>query len=119
MNPPQASRPLLSAARPRGAALGLVVACAFLLTLGGLVFVWQRYEFVRLGFEVGELRRRQSQLQERIGPLEIEVEYLSRPERIETIARGRLGMRPPLPGDVILLDRGRGAGAGAAAKARP
>jgi cell division protein FtsL len=86
--------------------LGLVVACAFLLTVAGLAFVWQRYEFVRVGFDVGALRQRQTQLQERIGPLEIEVEYLSRPERIEAIARGRLGMRPPNPADVILLDRG-------------
>jgi len=108
MSAPQASRLLLSGARPRGAALGLIVACAFLLTLGGLAFVWQRYEFVRLGFEVAALRQRQTQLQERIGPLEIEVEYLSRPERIEAIARGRLGMRPPLPADVILLQRGAG-----------
>ena len=106
MNAPQVSRPMLSGARPRGAALGMIVACAFLLTLGGLAFVWQRYEFVRLGFEVGDLRQRQTQLQERIGPLAIEVEYLSRPERIEAIARRRLGMRPPLPSDVILLERG-------------
>jgi len=110
MNAPQVSRPWITAARPRGATLALVVACASLITIGGLAFIWQRYEFVRLGFEVASLRQRQTQLLERIGPLEIEVEYLSRPERIETIARERLGMQPPKPGSVIVLQRASGEG---------
>ena len=93
-----------ASAGPRpGATLLAVVACGVLLTLGALFFVWQRYQFVRLGFEVGALRERQAELQERIEPLAVEAEYLSRPERIEALARGRLGMAPPAPAQVIVL----------------
>jgi cell division protein FtsL len=105
MSTASGARPWANGPRTRGAALGWIVACAFLLTLAALGFVWQRYEFVRAGFEVGALRQRQARLQERIAPLEIEVEYLSRPERIESIARERLGLRAPLPSELVLLER--------------
>lgn len=110
MNETGATRPRLSAVRPRGAALLAVLAGAALVTLGALFLVWQRYEFVRLGFQVGALRQRQAELEQRIRPLEVEAEYLSRPERIEAIARERLGLRPPAPGQVIVIERaGEGA----------
>jgi cell division protein FtsL len=106
MNESSAARPRLSAARPRGATLMAVLACAALVTLGAMFFVWQRYQFVSLGFAVGELRQRQAALEERIRPLQVEAEYLSRPERIEAIARERLGMRPPAPGQVVVIEPG-------------
>ena len=53
----------------RGAStLMLVVLCCAILTLGALFFVWQRYQFVRLGFEVGALREREARLRVAIGP---------------------------------------------------
>jgi cell division protein FtsL len=98
------ARRRLAGARPRGTTLLVVIGCGALLTLGALFFVWQRYQFIRLGFEVGALRQRQAELQERIEPLEVEAEYLARPERIEAIARERLGMRPPSPSQVIVIE---------------
>lgn len=80
-----------------------VVLCAAILTLGALFFLWQRYQFVRLGFTVVELRQRKAALQDAIEPLEIEVDYLSRPERIEALAIQRLRMRLPRPSDVRTL----------------
>ncbi len=88
----------------RALTLAWVVAGGLVVTLAALFFIWQRYQFVRLGFEVSGLRRQKAALEEAIEPLEIEAEYLSRLERIEALARGRLGMRPPLPSQVKLLD---------------
>ena len=105
MNGPRTAGPRFMGARARGGTLLLIVGCAALLTIGALFFVWQRYQFVRLGFEVGALRHRQAALQERIEPLEVEAQYLARPERIEAIARERLGMRPPHPEQVIEIER--------------
>ncbi len=84
----------------------LVVVCVAILTLGGLFFVWQRFQFVRLGFEVSELRQREDRLREEIAPLEVEAQYLARPERIEILAHERLGMRRPLPSQIIVLETG-------------
>jgi cell division protein FtsL len=80
-----------------------VVLCAAILTLGALFFLWQRYQFVRLGFTVAELRQQKAVLEDVIEPLQIEVEYLSRPQRIEALARERLRMRQPRPGQVRTL----------------
>lgn len=86
------------------ASVVLVVLFAALLTCGAVFFVWQRFQFIDLGFEVSSLRRQKAALEENIEPLRVEVEYLSRLERIETIARGRLGMRPTRGSQVIVLE---------------
>ena len=46
----------------------------------------------------------QARLEEVIEPLEVEVRYLSRLERIDELARTQLGMAPPLPSQVIVLE---------------
>lgn len=108
MNPATAS---LSAARARpGARTVLVVLCALVLSAGALFYLWQRYEFVRLGFAVHELWLRKAALLDRIEPLRVEMQYLSRPERIEALARDTLHMRPPAPSQVIVVE-GHGAAA--------
>ena len=104
MNDSKPGRNGASAGPRPGATLLTIVACGVLLTLGALFFVWQRFQFVRVGFEVGALRQQQVELLERIEPLAVEAEYLSRPERIDALARGRLGMAPPAPSQVIVVD---------------
>lgn len=86
------------------ASLVAVVFFAGLLSLGAVFFVWQRFQFIQLGFEVSRLRRDKAALEEKLEPLRVEVEYLSRLERIEEIARGRLGMRPPKASQVMVLE---------------
>ena len=86
-----------------GASAVLIVLCAVVIAAGGLFYLWQRYQFTRLGFEVAQLRQRKAELQEKLEPLQVEVDYLSRLERIDTLAR-ELGMRPPAPGQVIVLE---------------
>ncbi|MCH8077942.1 MAG: cell division protein FtsL [SAR324 cluster bacterium] len=95
----------LPAALRAGASLMVVVLCALVLTSGALFYLWQRYQFISLGFEVERLRAEKSRLEVEIEPLQMESDYLSRPERIEILARERLGMRPPRPGQVIVLER--------------
>jgi len=87
-----------------GAPAVLVVLCAFVIAAGGLFYLWQRFQFTKLGFEVVRLRQQKARLEERIEPLQVEVDYLSRLERIDALAREQLGMRPPAPGEVIVLE---------------
>lgn len=84
--------------------LGLMVLCAGVLTLGCVFYVWQRYQYVRLGFEVSLLSQRKQALEAQLEPMEVELQYLSRLERIETLAVKQLGMKPPQPRQVILLE---------------
>lgn len=89
----------------RASSLGVIVLFAAVLTFAGVFFVWQRYQFIRLGFEVSSLQKRIIHLEQEIEPLEIEAGYLSRLERIETLARKTLGMRPPRNSQIILMER--------------
>lgn len=83
--------------------VGLVVLCTLVLTFGAVFYIWQRYQYVRLGFEVNELRREKAQIEAVLEPLEVEAAYLSRPQRIEALARDQ-GLRPPAPEHVIVVD---------------
>jgi cell division protein FtsL len=94
----------LPAALGQASSVVLVVLCAVVLTVGAVFYLWQRYQFVHLGYEVNQLRAEKARLEEAIEPLEVEVHYLSRLERIDELARTRLGMNPPLPSQVIVLE---------------
>lgn len=87
-----------------GPRMVLVVLCAVVITVGAVFFLWQRYQFVRLGYEVNRLRAEKARLEEAIEPLEVEVRYLSRLERIDRLAREELGMHPPAPSQVIVVE---------------
>ena len=103
MKPPPSPRRL---PMPLGSAASvvLVVLCAVVLTVGAVFFLWQRYQFVRLGYEVNRLRVERTRLVEELEPLEVEVRYLSRLERIERLARVELGMHTPAPSQVIVVE---------------
>ncbi len=63
-----------------------------------------RFETVRLGYEVGEERARQRQLLQDRRLLSVEAATLRQTGRIETIARGTLGMEVPKPTRIITME---------------
>ena len=88
----------------RGGHAVVAVLCAMLVTLGALIYLWQRYQFIRLGFEVDRLRQQRADLTQQLEPLQVEADFLSRLSRIDRLARGQLGMRPPNPSQVIVVE---------------
>jgi len=80
--------------------VGVLLICAVVLTAGAVFYIWQRYQFISLGFEVNELRREKAGLEAQIEPLEVEKAYLSRPGPLEKAAR-KMGLREPQPEQVI------------------
>jgi cell division protein FtsL len=60
-----------------------------------------RHHTVALGYEVGQARRVQRRLIEQRRLLAIEAATLRQTERVETIARGTLGMDVPEPARVV------------------
>ncbi len=81
-------------------------AAVLAATVAFLAHLALRHEVVRLGYEVSEARAERRRLLEQKRLLEVEAASLRQPGRIEAIARGRLGMRPPEPRPA----RGGGAG---------
>lgn len=77
-----------------------VLACAVAFT----VHLALRFETVRLGYEVGETRREQRRLIEERRLLAIEAATLRQSDRVESIARGGLGMEVPEPARIVPMN---------------
>lgn len=81
--------------------------CFSLLGLGVLVFLfvlmfaWQHFRCVRYGYQVEQLKAEYATLDEQNHQLRLEQAALADPERIDTLARTRLGMVTPNPQQVI------------------
>lgn len=75
----------------------LATAAAFVVHLA------IRFETVRLGYEVGDERDRQRELLQDRRLLSIEAATLRQSGRIETIARGTLGMEVPKPTRIVTM----------------
>jgi cell division protein FtsL len=77
---------------------------AVLATAGAfVVHLAIRFETVRLGYEVSEERERQRELLQDRRMLSIEAATLRQSGRIETIARGTLGMEVPKPTRIVTM----------------
>jgi cell division protein FtsL len=69
-----------------------------------IVHLTLRFETVRLGYDVGDARKQQRKLIEDRRLLSIEAATLSRPERVETVARGAFEMDVPEPPQIVSMD---------------
>lgn len=80
-----------------------MVATVALLVGAVLFYVFQHIQVVRLGYEVERLRLEQAALLEQGKALSLEAAGLRAVKRVEEVARGRLGMVAPVPGQVTVV----------------
>lgn len=82
----------------------LVIALgAMLVVVIALVLVWVRLQVVDTGYQLSAARHLAHRLEQEQLELELELTTLTSPRRLEQLARARLGMRPPTPGQVVSL----------------
>ncbi len=67
---------------------------------GGMLWAWQHFQCIQLGYQIEELKSEKAQATELNVQLRLEAASLRSPERIDAIARYRLGLMGPLPGQV-------------------
>jgi len=77
--------------------LGLGILVFFSLML----FAWQHFQCLRYGYQVEDLKRERTALEECNHRLRLEEAALADPQRIDTLARRRLGLASPQPRQVI------------------
>ncbi len=81
--------------------------CFSLLGLGVLVFLfvllfaWQHFQCVRYGYQIEQSKAERATLEEQNHQFRLEQAALADPQRIDTLARTRLGMVTPNPQQVI------------------
>jgi cell division protein FtsL len=77
-----------------------IVAYGCILAAGLLLFAWQHFQCLQLGYQLEELKAERGQAAEMNQRLKLEVAALKSPERIDAIARNTLGLTIPVPGQV-------------------
>lgn len=80
----------------------VLVLGAVLLALC-LLQVWLRLQVDRLGYELSAARQMQLRLEHERRELEVELATLRDPGRLADLARRRLGLVDPRPGQVVIL----------------
>lgn len=74
-----------------------------LLTLVSVFHVWSRVEVIDLNLKISESARLLKEGQQENKRLKVEVASLKAPARIETLAKGELGMALPTDQQVVLV----------------
>ena len=87
----------------KGRFLPLWCVAVFATAAAFVVHLSIRFETVRLGYEASEERGRQRELLQDRRLLSIEAATLRQSGRIETIARGTLGMEVPKPTRIVTM----------------
>ena len=82
----------------------LLIVCSALILVGvALLHVWLRLQVVHMGYVLSTTSKLQHQLEQENRELKVELATLTSPDRLEAMARRRLGLRPPEKGQVIVL----------------
>ena len=67
------------------------------------MLAWQHFQSVRTGYGIEQIKAQRSSLAEWNRELRLEQASLADPQRIDTLARAKLGLAPPTARQVIRL----------------
>lgn len=79
----------------------VVTVLASMFLFGLFAYGWQHYQWYQYGYRIQEAQKKQEQLSEIGRQFRLERATLRNPQRIDSIARGQLGMVVPAPGQVV------------------
>ena len=81
--------------------LGIFLGIALIAAV--LVHVWLRLQVVRMGYVLSTTSKLQTRLEQENRELKVELATLTSPDRLEALARQRLGLAAPEKGQIIVL----------------
>jgi cell division protein FtsL len=82
----------------------VVTVLAAMFLFGLFAYGWQHYQFREYGYRIAEAQKKKEQLSEIGRQLRLERASLRNPQRIDSIARGELGMVVPQPGQLVTFN---------------
>ncbi len=80
----------------------LIVIMLFIFMGSGISYVWSNFEGTQIGYDLSRLQQEELKLKELNQKLRLELATLKAPQNLEEATR-RLGLRQPLPDQVIVL----------------
>jgi len=81
----------------------LIICMLFLFMGSSIGYVWSNFQSTRIGYDLSQLKREEMKLEEENQRLRLELAILKSPQRLETQASERLGLRQPTPEQIIVL----------------
>ncbi len=78
-----------------------LLALSVLVFFFGLLFSWQHFQCVQFGYRIEQAKTQKASFEEWNHQLRLERASLADPQRIDYLARKRLGLVPPDPKQVI------------------
>ncbi len=93
-------RRITAAERRLGRQVGVGALAALAVAL---VLVWVRLQLVHTGYDLSTARQIERRLEEEQRELQIEIATRTSPRRLEEVARDRLGLGPPAPGQIVTM----------------
>jgi len=75
-----------------------------LMLVVSLFFVWSRVQATSLDYEISRIEASLRKAHQETSQLRLEAASLGSPERIERVARTELGLRLPVPEQVVTVD---------------
>jgi len=75
----------------------------FLFLLAGISHVWVNFKRTEIGYTLSQLKKEILQIEEYNRKLKLEIAFLKSPEHLEGKAIKELGLRHPLPKEIIFL----------------
>jgi cell division protein FtsL len=85
--------------------LWTTLGLAGLVVITMLFWAWQHFELLRHGYRLEELQRQRAAEEDTARHLRLEIEALSSPKRIESMAIGRLHLVTPGRDEAIVIER--------------
>ena len=80
-----------------------LMVCMVLFTVVSVFHVWSRYRLIDLNLQISEASRQLKETEQEQKRLHLEIASLRTPSRVETIAKGELGMALPSEQQVIFV----------------
>jgi cell division protein FtsL len=81
------------------------VGLALLVVVSVMFWTWQHFELLRHGYRLEELQKERALEEDTGRHLQVQLDALKSPKRIEALARGRLKLVTPSREDAIVIER--------------
>jgi cell division protein FtsL len=81
----------------------LIVFMVFLFMGGSIGYVWSNFERTQIGYDLSQLKKEEMRIKEINQKLRLELATLKSTQNLLTLAAQELGLRQPLPEQIIIL----------------
>lgn len=82
-----------------------IVVFLLIITASALFCVWTRVKVVQVGYEMSGLQREAKEMLAKINNLDLELERLKSPGRLQKVAAEFLKMHPPSGKEIVFVKR--------------